>query len=193
MTSHMLGLALCLTPLTTALAMADTSPADVIGTWQTEVVGRPAPGGGTAYLRTMTAFTEDRQELVVSIYADPGLEVQLFEYSSGGPWEPQGPAEGVAGAMAVNMSNAYSLVTIFVDAPDLWAGIGLAECPLVIGEAVDITGCVNGPPFGVTDCVDLDIVVVDEDGRRLRYGGGDVDRCVVRPTELSPDAFFRVE
>lgn len=193
MTYRLLGAALCLTPLTAALAMADTTPDALIGTWRTEVAGRPTPGGGTAYLRTMTAFTEDRQELVVSIYADPALEMQLFEYASGGPWEPQGPAEGVAGAIAVNLTNDYSLVTIFVDAPDLWAGIGLADCPLVIGAAVDIAGCVNGPPFGVTDCVDLDIVMVDEDGRRLRYGGGDVDRCVVRPTELSPDAFFRID
>jgi hypothetical protein len=190
---HTLAVTLCLPPLTAALAMADTSPADVIGTWQTEVAARPTPDGSTAYLRTMTAFTEQMQELVVSIYADPALEMRLFEYSSGGPWDPQGPAEGVAGAMAVNMTNAYSLVTIFVDAPDLWAGIGLAECPLVIGEAVDITGCVNGPPFLVTDCIDLDIVMVDEDGRRLRYGGGGVDRCVTRPTELSTDAFFRME
>jgi hypothetical protein len=190
---RMLGAALCLTPLTAALAMADTSPGDVIGKWQTETAARPTPDGGTAYMRTMTAFTEEKQELVVSIYADPGLETKLFEYSSGGPWDPQGPAEGVAGAMAVNMTNDYSLVTIFVDAPDLWAGIGLADCPLVIGEAVDITDCVNGPPFLVTDCVDLDIVMVDEDGGRLRYGGGGVDRCVTRPTELSTDAFFRME
>lgn len=193
MTFRTVAVALCLPPLTAAFAMADTSPADVIGTWQTEVEPRPTPDGGTAYLRTMTAFTEQMQELVVSIYADPSLDMQLFEYSSGGPWDPQGPAGGVTGAMAVNMTNAYSLVTIFVDAPDLWAGIGLGECPLVIGEAVEITDCVNGPPFLVTDCIDLDIVMVDLDGRRLRYGGGDVDRCMVRPTELSTDEFFRME
>jgi hypothetical protein len=187
-----LAVALCLTPLTVAHAMAETTTADMLGTWQTEIVEQPAPGG-SAYIRTTTVFTESTQELLVSVYADPGLEMKLFDYSSGGPWELQGPAEGVPGALALNLVNAYSLVTIHVDAPDLWAAVSLAECPLVIGEAVDITGCVNGPPFGVTDCVDLDIVMVDRDGTRLRYGGGGVDRCLVRPTELSTDEFFRIE
>jgi hypothetical protein len=185
--------ALFLTPLAATIAMAETSPTDVLGKWQTEVSARPAPGGGTAYLRTTTSFTEEKQELIVSVYADAGLEMKLFEYHSGGPWESQGPADGAAGAMAVNMTNDFSLVTIFVNAPELWAAINLAACPLAIGEAVDISGCVTGPPFIVTDCIDLDIVMVDQDGRRLRYGGGDVDRCVVRPTEMSADEFFRVE
>lgn len=188
-----LGAALCLTPLTATLAMADTNPDAVIGTWQTEVATVPTPDGGTAYQLMKTAFTEDQQEISVSVFADPQLEMQLFEYSSAGPWEPQGPAAGVAGAMAINLTNAYSLVTIFVDAPDLWAAIGLAQCPLAIGVAVDITDCVNGPPFTVTDCVDLDIVMVDQDGQRLRYGGGEVDRCVVRPTEVSTVEYFRTE
>ncbi|WP_019954784.1 hypothetical protein [Yoonia vestfoldensis] len=84
-------------------------------------------------------------------------------------------------------------MTIFVDVPDLWGAVGLAEYPLVIGEAVDFTDCVNGPPFGVTSCADLDIVMVDQDAQRLRYGGGGVDRCVERPTEMSADAFLPVE
>lgn len=184
---------LLLAPWTASLAMAETSPTDVLGNWQTEVSARPAPDGGTAYLRTTTSFTEEKQELTVSVYADAALEMKLFEYFSGGPWEPQGPADGAAGAMAVNMTNDFSLVTIFVDAPELWNAINLADCPLAIGEAVEISGCVSGPPFIVTDCIDLDIVMVDQDGQRLRYGGGDVDRCVVRPTEMSADAFFRVE
>ncbi|MEL7098742.1 MAG: hypothetical protein AAGM84_07935 [Pseudomonadota bacterium] len=69
----------------------------------------------------------------------------------------------------------------------------MGDCPLEVGQAVDVSGCVSGPPFIVSDCVDLDIVMVDQDGQRLRYGGGDVDRCVTRPTEMSADEFFRVE
>lgn len=192
MTLRMLGAALCLTPLTAAIAMAETTPADMFGTWETGIVEQPAPGG-SAFVQITTNINESTQELLVSAYADPELEMKLFEYSSGGPWTSQGVAEGVPGALALNLVNEYSLVTIYVDAPDLWSAISLAECPLAVGEAVDITDCVNGPPFGVTDCVDLDIVMVDQDGQRLRYGGGDVDRCEIRPTELSTDAFFRVE
>jgi hypothetical protein len=95
--------------------------------------------------------------------------------------------------MAINLTNDYSLATIFVDAPDLWASVSLAECPMTVGEAVDITTCANGPPFTVTNCIDKDIVLVDEAGQRLRYGGGGVDRCVERPVQLSTDVFMRVE
>jgi len=192
MTYRILIAAFCLAPLAATVAMAETSTANMIGTWQTDIVEQPAPGG-TAYLRTTTVFTAATQELIVSVYADAGLEMKLFEYASGGPWEMQGPSEAVPGAMAIDLVNDYSLVTIFVDAPDLWAAVSLADCPLVIGEAVEISDCVNGPPFGVTVCVDMDIVLVDQDGQRLRYGGGDVDRCVTRPSEVSADAFFRVE
>ena len=108
----------------------------------------------------------------------PALERQtkMFEYSSGGSWETQGPAEGVPAAMAVNMVSDRSLVTMFVDAPAFWAAFNLAECPLLIGEAVEISDCVSGPPFGQGACVDMDIIMVDQDGQRLRYGSGEVDR-----------------
>jgi hypothetical protein len=108
----------------------------------------------------------------------PALERQtkLFEYSSGGSWETQGPAEGVPAAMAVNMVNDRSLVIIFDDAPAFWAAFNLAECPLLIGEAVEISDCVSVPPFGQGACVDMDIIIVDQDGQRLCYGGGEVDR-----------------
>lgn len=193
MISRILKTTLCLIPLTASLAMAETSPEAVIGAWQTEAAGRPTPDGGTAYLRTETSFTREKQKLVLSIYADPELKTKIFEYSSGGSWDPQGPAEGVAGAMAVNMVNEYSLATIFIDAPQLLTALNLAECKLVVGQATDITDCVKGPPFGQAACVDLDIIMVDQGGQRLRYGGGGVDRCVTRPTELSTDAFFRVK
>lgn len=184
---------LVFTPTSAALATPQTAPGDVVGTWQTAILSRPAPDGSMAYLRTMTAFTEERQELVVSIYADAGRQAKLFEYASGGPWTPQGPAAGVPGAMAIDMVNDYSRVTIFVDAPSLWASMNLGECPLMVGEAVEISGCVTGPPFAVTACTDLDIVMVDQNGMRLRYGGGSEDRCTTRPTDLSTDAFLRVD
>lgn len=193
MRHSLLGVILCALPVSAGLAMADTTPADVMGTWQTEAKEQPAADGRMTYMTMSTTFTEDKQELIVSVYADPERQIKLFEYSSGGPWEQQGPAEGVDGAMAINLTNDYSLATIFVDAPDLWASVSLAECPMTVGEAVDITTCANGPPFMVTNCIDKDIVLVDEGGQRLRYGGGGVDRCVERPVELSTDVFMRVE
>jgi hypothetical protein len=176
-----------------APALAETTPANVLGTWQTGIGEQPAPDGSTAYLRATTVFTDTEQDLIFEIFADPSLEMKLFEYHSSGPWDPQGPSDDIPEALAVNMVNDWSRVTIFVDAPELWAALNIGDCPLVIGEAVDVSDCISGPPFIVTDCVDLDVVMVNQDGQRLRYGGGDVDRCVTRPTEMSSDEFFKVD
>lgn len=192
MKAQLLGAAIYILTLSTTV-LAETTNADVIGTWRTAVAARPAPDGSTVYLQTETVLTKKRQDLVFSIYADPERQTKLFEYSSGGTWESQGPSKDVQGAMAVNMVNDRSVVTIFIDAPAFWATLNLAECPLAIGEAVDISDCVTGPPFGQGTCVDMDIIMVDQDGRRLRYGGGGVDRCVVRPTEMSTDEYFRAQ
>lgn len=174
-------------------AFAETTPTDLLGTWQTGIGEQPAPDGGTAYLRATTVFTEASQDIIFEIYADPDLQTKLFEYHSSGPWLPQGPSPAIPEALAVNMTNDFSRVTILVDAPDLWAALNMGDCPLRIGEAVDVTACVSGPPFSVTDSVDLDIVMVDQGGKRLRYGGGDVNRCLTRPTEMSANEFLRVE
>lgn len=169
-----------------------TSPTDVLGTWQTGIAEQPAPDGSTAYLQLTTSFTEETQDLIVRIFADEALQIPLFKYHSGGPWDPQGASAAVPGAMEVDMNNDFSRVEIFVDAPELWAALNMADCPLEIGVAVEVADCVDGPPFIVTNCTDMDLVMVDQDSQRLRYGGGDVDRCEVRPTEMSDDEFFKV-
>lgn len=173
-------------------ALADTAPVDVLGTWRTAVGEQAAPDGSMAYLQATTVFTDEAQDLIFEIFADPDRQTRLFEYHSSGPWIPQGPSDALPDALAVNMTNDWSRVTIFVDAPELWAALNMGDCPLEIGVAVDVTDCVSGPPFIVTDCVDMDIVMVDQDRQRLRFGGGDVDRCETRPVEMSSDAFFKV-
>ncbi len=174
-------------------AQSETLASNTLGTWTTPIGEQPMPDGSSAYVRATTIFTETAQDLIFEAFADPDGQVPLMVYRSSGPWTDMGQSPDVAGAMAVNMTNDYSRVEIFVDAPEMWAAINLAECPLEVGVAVDITDCVSGPPFTVTDCVDLDIVMVDEDGQRLRFGGGDVDRCTTRPTTLSDIAFMRAE
>ncbi|MDW3221469.1 MAG: hypothetical protein R8G34_01045 [Paracoccaceae bacterium] len=181
----------CAGLLTPAAALA-TTPADVIGIWRTGIGEQPAPDGSTAYLQVTTVFTEHAQDLIFEIFADKELRTPLFKYHSSGPWDPQGPSSAVPGAMEVNMTNDFSGVEIFVDAPDTWAALNLADCPLEVGVAVEVGNCVIDPPFIVSDCMDMDLVKVDRDGQRLRYGGGDVDRCEMRPTEMSKDAYFKV-
>ncbi|MDJ0992521.1 MAG: hypothetical protein QNI90_03040 [Dinoroseobacter sp.] len=179
--------------LVSGAALGETTPKNVLGTWKTGIGEQPAPDGGTAYLQATTVFTEDAQDLIFEIFADPELQMPLFKYHSSGPWEALGPSSVVPGAMEVNMTNDFSRVEIFVDEPDIWAALNMADCPLQIGEAVEIKDCVDGPPFIVTDCMDMDLVMVDQEGQRLRYGGGDVDRCVTRSTEIGTDAYFKLD
>lgn len=187
-----LPLALFTSLAPTAPAIAETTTNSVLGTWQTGVGKQPSPDGSTACLQVTTVFTETAQDLIFEIYADPDLTTPLFKYNSSGLWVSQGASESVPGAMAVNMTNDFSRVEIFVDAPDIWVALNMAECPLQIGEAVEISECVAGPPFTVSDCMDMDIVMVDQDGQRLRYGGGEGDRCEVRPNEISDIAYFKI-
>ena len=193
MKPHALPLALCASLALTTPALAETTTDSVLGTWQTGVGEQPSPDGSTAYLQVTTVFTETARDFIFEIYADPDLAAPLLKYHSSGPWVSQGASETVPSAMAVNMTNDFSRVEIFVDAPDIWAALNMAECPLQIGVAVEISDCVDGPPFTVSDCTDMDVVMVDQDGQRLRYGNGDGDRCEVRPTEISDIASFKVE
>ena len=172
-------------------AIAETTPSDVFGTWQTDVGENVAPDGSLAYIRATTIFTEDAQDLIFEIFGDADLNSKLFEYHSSGPWKSQGASADVSGALAVDMTNDVSRVEIFVDAPEIWQALNIGACPLEVGKAVEIKDCVAGPPFTVTDCVDLDIVMVDQEGGRLRFGNGDVDRCETRPTALSEHEFFK--
>ncbi|WP_308917835.1 hypothetical protein [Jannaschia sp. LMIT008] len=179
---------------TTGPSLSDTTVSDLVGTWTTPLSEQQALGGGaSAFLRQVVVFTPVRQDLRAEVFADPDGEVPLFTYASSGPYEPVGPSEVVDGALNLELVNDRSEVTIFVEAPDLMAAVGMAECDLVLGEAVDVSSCISGPPFLVTDCVDLDLVLVDEGGSRLRFGDQSVDRCETRPTALDATEFRKAE
>jgi hypothetical protein len=73
----------------------------------------------------------------------------------------------------------------------MWAAVNLGNCPLAVKTAVDITTCASGPPFQVTDCMDLEVIFISEDNARLQLGGGDGNRCEKRPEVLSELVFTR--
>ncbi len=173
---------------------AETTQSDLIGVWQTGLTEEQAPGGGpSAYLRQTTIFTDSLQDIRAEIFADPDGEIPIFTYASSGPYTPVGASDVVPGALNVELINETSEVTIYMDVPDLMAAVGMGECDLVLNEAVNVRDCISGPPFLVTDCTDLDLVLVDEGGSRLRFGDQSVDRCVSRPTKLDDVQFFKVE
>ncbi len=193
MTSKLLTACLLTTALAAGPVLGETTSASVLGTWTTQVGEQPAPDGSTAYIQVTTIFTEELQDFIFAIYADPELDNPLFTYTSSGPWTPQGPSGVVPGALEVDMTNDFSRVEIFADAPGLWTALNMGDCPLEVGVAVDVSDCITGPPFIVTDCVDMDLVMIDQDGQRLRFGIDGVDRCVTRPAEIGTVAYFKVD
>lgn len=175
-------------------AAAQDDPAAIAerltGTWVTPVIPFPLPGG-TAYTRRTATITPDSESLLVEAFADEALTQPLLTYDSGGPMKIVGPWAPVEGAFAVELVNERSLVTLFVDDPALQAAVNLGACEMAVGVAVDISGCSEGPPFQVVDCVDLDLVFLSEGDRRLQFGGEGFDRCEERPTTLAEVAFVR--
>lgn len=175
-----------------APALPETSLNSLVGTWMTTLSEQQAPGGSaSAYLRQTVIFTESRQDIRAEIFADAAASIPIFTYESSGPYVAVGASNVINGALNLELVNDRSEVTIFMDVPDLMAAVGMQECDLIIDKAVDVTNCISGPPFLVTDCIDLDLVLVDNDGQRLRFGDQSVDRCKMRPTKLDATEFMK--
>lgn len=163
----------------------------IVGSWVGEQVDEvPAPGGGTAFLRRSLVFTVDRETLKLEAFLDAEQRVPLFTYESEGPYRVVGPSASVPGAVEIDLTNDMSLVTIHREAPEVWRAINLGACPLVVGQAVEVSTCAAGPPFNTSRCVDQDLLHLD-DTDRLRFGDQSVDRCAGRPTALDRAAYLR--
>lgn len=170
-----------------APSFAQTTAEQIIGTWQTPLIAQPAPGGGDpAYVRTTISFTSDRELFRVEAFGEPSGTVQLFTYEAEGPYStvPGFEVPGgldLEGALAIDLENDRLEVEIFFDAPPLWQALNLSDCPLAIGTKVDISDCVGGPPFAISDCADYDLALVDQQGTRLRLGEARLNDCPTRP------------
>ncbi len=189
--------AIALTCLSSVVALptgAETTGEALLGTWQTPIVEQPSPDGTqSAWLRQTIVFMEDGEIVRAEGFLDPDATERMFTYESVGPYEIVGPSGEIPGALDVNLWNDSSTMTIHVDQPQVWTAIGMGDCPLRLGEAVDISECVSGPPFMVANCMDMDVAMVDGAGGRLRMGEEGVDRCVERPAGLSETVFLRVD
>lgn len=163
----------------------------LLGHWEGPRLDKvPGPDGSHAYLRRSVRFTADGETLRLEGFADEKATMPLFTYESDGPYELLGRSSAVSGAHEINLTNHRSLMTIHVANPDLWKGLNLGACPLEIGKAVEISGCVSGPPFNASNCLDLDLVHIDAAGA-LRFGDQSTDRCAKRPDKLDRAYFVR--
>lgn len=183
-------LILSISCLTASAALAGPPLESFLGTWVgPDLEPTPAPDGSTAYLRRSVTFTPDLESLQLEVFADAEATQRLFTYQSSEPYAFGPASAAVPGAWEIDLTNDSSLVTIHVDAPELWQGINLGACPLVIGTPVEISGCASGPPFNSSGCVDMDLLNVTE--IQLRFGNQETDRCEERPTELDEAVYVR--
>lgn len=165
----------------------------VLGRWVASTLqeARTPDGSATAYLQLSVTFTAEIETLQVAAFNDREMRQPLFTYNSAGPYRFRSQSAVVAGAFEADLENTSSLFTIHVDAPPIWRALNLGTCPLVVGQAVEISGCVSGPPFNTSNCVDMDLIHVE--GDRLRFGDQRVDRCRERPQTLDRTIFIRAQ
>lgn len=164
--------------------------AEAEGTWGA-VANPVSTPGGDAFVRATLGVNARTESVLVEVFADPDLQIPLFTYDSSGPYDIVGASSVVPGAWDINLRNESSLLTAFVDDPQLFASLGLDDCNLVVGEPVDVgDGCAR-PTFSVSDCIDHDIFAVVDNA--IFTGEANTDRCTPagRPTALAADGLPR--
>lgn len=174
-------------------ALAQDGRERLAGVYVAPPYTQPAPDGSLAYITARFEFDGQRNRVLISAFADQELSQPLFTYESEGPIAIQGPSEQFQGGWNVVSQNDTSTVEIFVDAPPIWAALGLSDCPLALGTATEISACVDGGPFNISSCAEYDVLWLSADGASFRTGGGDVDRCEDYPVELGDIQYQRVE
>lgn len=163
----------------------------VVGTWVAQNIqeAKSPDGSQSAFLRNSVVFTRGNETLRVEAFVDRDLKQPLFTYESTGPYKLLQASTVIPGAIEANLSNDTSLFTAHLQAPEIWKSINLDGCPLVVGKAIEISGCASGPPFNTSSCVDQDLIHVEDN--RLRFGDQRVDRCKQRPTTLDRTVYIR--
>lgn len=169
----------------------DAVAALLVGTWKTGAMPTPAPGGLTAYVVQTLLWTEETESLIVTAYADEALTLPIFTYEFIGPYQVRSISKIVPEAFDVDLNNDRSVMTVAMDAPEIWKFLNLQACPLEIGKAIDISTCSSGPPFEVSNCTDMDLVQLDPAGTTLRMGAPGTDRCIARPGLLGSITYIR--
>jgi len=169
---------------------------ELIGTYE-RVAPVPAPDGSTAYLRQIVAVSASdspntvTQTLTTEAFFDEELTQAVLKYDSVGPCVIVQPSS-IPGGFEVDCTNDSSTLTAFVTEPALLEGLGIDDCNLTAGEPADVSNGCAAPTFVVSNCVDMDVFALSEDGANFSWGDQTQNRCERRSTELEPESFQRV-
>ena len=146
----------------------------------------PEPWYGGYGTREFT-FGDGRWSLVFTHALDPDMRMRTFQFLTEGPYSVGEPSAAVPGAYEGDFGEEVKRVRLLMEDPQLIAAFGMADCGLVPGEAVDIsgTGCASRKP--VAECgTDHDILAMDEAGIYFGERPEDNDMCTPerRPAAL---------
>lgn len=166
----------------------DARPAfhhDLIGVWRTTTFERGA------WVDLIWVMGHRRAWHVVTAYADEQLTIPLVRWDVVREYQ-LGQASNVSPhARELTWTDLSSSLVAYVDAPELFASIGIDDCRLTPGVRRDLSvdNC-GAPLFPYRDCPLLDFVELD--GEMMTFGDPQQgDRCELRPTAREAWSFQR--
>lgn len=159
---------------------------DLMGIWRTVVFERGA------WVDLIWVMGERRAWHVVTAYADEQLTLPLLRWDIVREYELGEASTMFRGAYELTWTDVSSSLYAEVDAPELFASLGIEDCALVPGERRDLAADNCGAPlFPFRECPLFDFVeMLDE---TMTFGDPrEGDRCERRPTRREAWSFERV-
>lgn len=159
---------------------------DLVGFWRARTVSQ-----GTFVDLIWVVGWEHAWHVVVA-YADEAMQVPLLRWDLVRRYRLDDPSSAFPRAYDLTWNDQVGSLTPYVDAPALFAAVGVDDCALVPGERTDLSldNC-GAPVFPFRDCPLMDFVEL-EDGQMTFGDPLQGDRCLVRPTRYEAWSFDRV-
>jgi hypothetical protein len=149
------------------------------GLWRTqsEVTGA---GGIAAWADLIWVIGESHAWHVVLVYTDASRAVPLARWDIMRAYRTGGPVPISETAVELDWRDVDSFVTTYIDVPPLLEALGVEDCDLTTGEALDTSGGNCGAPFfPFRTCTLLDFADLQAGG--LTFGEPRAtDRCAER-------------
>ena len=126
---------------------------------------------------------------VVTAYADEQLTIPLVRWDIVRRYQLEKPSRHTPQRYDLVWTDLASWLTPYVNNPELFEQIGLADCELVAGMRRDVSADNCGAPlFPFRDCPLLDFVELTDDG--MTFGDPrEGDRCEHRPARYEGWSF----
>lgn len=139
-------------------------------------------------------FADGHWSLIFTHALDPQMTMRTFQFRTGGAYRVGDASRTVDGAFETVFDEDWKHVTLLTDAPEIVAGMGMADCGLTVNLETDISdsGCAAWKPVAVCG-EDHDLIALSNEGLHFGQRPADNDMCTAdkRPTALLPAVVAR--